>query len=314
MIRLHYGRRLPTFAPGICGKFRSLLLAAFFLFFSCQNHPQTQRLTIAITTNLNGALDDCQCSPVLVGGLTRISTIIERIQQRHNGVFIAGGGDFLASYSNLANNRLMFKLANQLPYQFLAIGDQEFVEGTEQLLQWITENGNHILLPANLQSESHTFGDMADSRTFEVDDLQVAVINLIAPEAFEVVQPEDISSGSITEPILRAEARLKAADLQLLVWHGNWDSARKLQEQFPWLDVIMISHNQYRGFQQIGQTALIETGVDGEYVGRLTVNLGKTEERFEYQFIPVTLDVPADSRLLVPVLALRDSLQALNNH
>ena len=291
------------------------LLGLLFFLASCQSKKTFGEINLVVTTNLNGALDDCLCSPILVGGLTRISTIIARLIEQYPDAVVASAGDFLSSYSQLPNNRLMFKMMQRLPYHFIAIGDQEFVEGRSNLAQWISTGANNILLPFNLQvTEPSTFSTGEQIKFLEINGLSLAVLNAMSANTFDFIQPEGISCQDPVKAIRTAQHGMQSADIRILVWHGSWETAREFAEAFSWLDVILISHNQYRGFQQVGRTALIETGVGGEYVGRLAIKKDDLRTKFEYQFIPVTSDVPTDPELLTMVLALRDSINVANSH
>lgn len=78
------------------GIFLLIRLCCTFLFASDHHTPT---IHIVYTGNLNCSLDDCRCGGELVGGLTRITTVVDSLRGKYPGLILLDGGDHLSSYS-----------------------------------------------------------------------------------------------------------------------------------------------------------------------------------------------------------------------
>lgn len=89
-----------------------------------------------------------------------------------------------------------------------------------------------------------------------------------------------------------ADAATAESDLQVLLYHGERSDAERLAAQFPWLDVIVLAHQQQKAFSRVRETALVEGGSNGEYIGHLALRRTAEGWQFENEFIPITRNLP----------------------
>ncbi|MFQ5583513.1 MAG: hypothetical protein ACE5GL_03655 [Calditrichia bacterium] len=248
---------------------------------------------IVYTSNLNCQFDDCKCGGNLVGGFTRIATLFDSIKTAHpNNLILLDGGDFMSSYPLADANKVMLQIMTQGNYDAQIFGDQEFVEGenfifgiTRDLtvkLPFVTTN---LLLPGNIKKK------IPRVKMVIVMGIKIAIMGVIHPEAFDFIQTTPMLTEPISSVTTLALEISGESDIQILLFHGSWTNAQKMVEKNPWIDVVVMSHNQLKEFRKTGNTAFVESGVDGEYIGYLTLEIGRNSLKFSNQFIPVTANI-----------------------
>lgn len=228
-----------------------------------------------------------------MGGFTRIATLFDSIKTTHpNNLILLDGGDFMSSYPLADANRVMLQIMALGNYDAQIFGDQEFVEGENFIfevnrnltadLPFVTTN---LLLPGNFKKK------FPRVKMMKVTGIKIAIMGVIHPETFEFIK----TSQTLTEPFNSiaslAPGILEKSDIQILLFHGSWANAQKMVDKNPWIDVMVISHNQLKEFRQTGNTVFVESGVDGEYIGYLTLEIGRNSLKFSNQFIPVTENI-----------------------
>lgn len=287
--------------PGIMDyqswRFRLYLLFLIFILLTCSlnttlfsRQPDSPEIQLIYTGNLNCALDDCRCDDEFAGGFTRILTALDSLRQRHPNLLLVDAGDFLNSYSLPNANRLMVELLTQAGYAALNLGDQEFVESPAFLER--TNRGREVPLPfisgnLLLKTGRKTLAPLKIKKIL-AGPIPLSILGVVDAEAFEFISAEGLTIIP-PEEVLRAippEAK-DPADLQILLFHGSWQRATGLLREFPWIDVVVLAHNQRRQFQVQAGVALAECGSEGEYLGRLRIIRAGNSWAFENEFIPI---------------------------
>ncbi|RMH91084.1 MAG: bifunctional metallophosphatase/5'-nucleotidase [Calditrichaeota bacterium] len=269
-----------------------LLLIFCIRWGAAQESPPV--LHLVYTANLNGALDDCRCGGEVVGGVTRILALVDSLRRKYPHFLLVDAGDFLSSYRFPAVHRAMLKLLTKARYQALNVGDQEFVEGTDFLVS-AAEGRGLPLVAANLHWQTSPPAGIPPYRVWKSGGLRVAVLGVVATEAFDFIHPRDIRVNDIARTINRWYREITSAtDLQILLFHGTPLQAEALIKATPWVDVVVVGHNQQRYARQVGNALMVETGTDGEYVGHVKIWATGNRWRMENEFIPITRSLPVD--------------------
>ena len=266
------------------------------LLFSCTARQPETHFTVIYVSNLNGALDDCQCDEVLAGGLTRVIPLVEQLRQSNNPTLVLAGGDILTSYDLRHNNRLMLRMLEDLSLDAIAIGDQEFVQGREFLTGFADDRNSVPLLSHNLLWQPDEIGSGNPLTLLRGEDT-FAVAALVDTNIFRFIEQHEMKILPAEQWLSNQTNSMMTANFQILMWHGEWTAARNLAQQFPWLDLILIAHNQALAKEVIGNTILVETGVDGEYIGEIKYAGSDQNVASEVNFIAVKRNLPAGSSL-----------------
>lgn len=246
-------------------------------------------LHIVYTGNLNCSLDDCRCGDNIVGGFTRIITVVDSLRAKFPKLILLDGGDHLSSYSLPEANRLMLSLLSRLQYDALNLGDQEFVESENFVFE--VSSGKTLHLPyisSNLFGENSAELLAEPFKVVDKTETPVRVLGCIEPGAFEFISAGNLtiaSPGTFTD--LQTPADTGDAELQILLFHGRREKARELFKRYSWIDIVVLAHSQELRFEVEDQTVFVESGTEGQYVGHLQVNRSGNSWEFQNEFIPV---------------------------
>ena len=262
-----------------------LLLAILVGCTQTSSSSKSYEIHIAYTGNLNGALQDCDCGGALVGGMTRIITLVDSLRQYYPDLLLLDGGDAFFSYSLPEANQTMQQLMAITKYDAINIGDQELVESGGFL-----SKANLPYLSANLIFLQQTRQFMPE-KTISVSGREINITAYTDPSAFSFIKPDDISFKKFEYNSQKSRSSL----LSILLFHGDFDRARQFADSLNAFDVVIMGHNQSLTDSLWHNTIFLESGFEGEYLGFLTVKINGDSLLYKNEWIPVTEDVPADS-------------------
>jgi 2',3'-cyclic-nucleotide 2'-phosphodiesterase (5'-nucleotidase family) len=274
----------------------------FFLIFilstslvSRENSPPT--IHLVYTGNLNCALDDCRCGGDIAGGFTRIITVLDSLRTRHPDLILVDAGDQLSSYSLPEANRVMAALLSRARYTALNLGDQEFVESTDYLLN-LREDVDPVLpyLSTNIFENSNDSPLVNPFKKLNFDGMPVTIFGVVDPGAFEFIHLDEKIRVSPLEKALEAQQTQIDEDsgMHILLFHGRAEKATKLMEEFPWIDIVVLSHNQVLRYDPKEERVIVESGAEGEYIGHLQIKQKGNFRIFQNEFIPVYYRIPPE--------------------
>ncbi len=276
----------------------------------CASPPPNFTLHIFYTGNLNGALDDCRCGGPLVGGMTRILTVFDSLRQAHPQHLLVDAGDFLRSYSLPAGNRVMLEVLSLAGYTALNLGDQEFVE-SDTFLANLTAGPNPALplISTNIRWPLPANPPAVPVIAQNIGGVPVTIRGVVDSSAFEFIPLPGVTVTSPDRALQDGTGpREGPAGVQILLFHGPEARLEMLLANHPWIDVAVVSHSQKRQFRQIGHTAVVQAGADGEYVGHLVLRKNGPARDFQNEFIPILENLAVHSRAAARVEAYYRSL------
>ena len=130
------GKRIAIIIP--------MLLFLFFCHGCSPRDPVEPGTTVDIlyTGNVNGELQRCGCSDKQLGGVARRKTVIEQVRTEHS-LLLDAGDIFFGSFQELVGSTpfyrdkssTMIRAMNLMAYDGVMIGDYDFAEGKDFLLE-----------------------------------------------------------------------------------------------------------------------------------------------------------------------------------
>lgn len=278
-------------------KIALLLCLPYFTIF-CQQQPASgiPPLHIAYTTNLNGAIEDCNCGGDTVGGFNRILTQVKNLRAKQPDLLLLDAGDMLSSYAFPEANSALLKQLGLAKYTALNLGDQEFVESPDFLFK--TSTNHKLMLPflSNNLTISESENILSKKpKTFAWESREIVIFGLVNKKTFDFISTAGLGFTDLYLPLQNYATKSNGKqNLEILLYHGSWQSAKALKDEFPWLDLIIIGGNQVQKFGMINNTAFVETGVDGEFLGHLILERKNDRWEFQNKFIPIEISLPID--------------------
>jgi len=265
-----------------------------------------QSITVYYSSSLNGNLDGCQCRGNPRAGLVKRAAWL-RAQREVERSVLVDAGDILDVYPDDLLARGILESYADLGYDAVAVGDQEFANGIDRLLEYREGSpllsNNLALCPDENRCVFFSVQPLLISRS----GIRVGVFALIDPEVFalypgELTNALKISAPADLAPVILEELREEGAELTILLYHGPYERARELALQLRGLDVLVLGHEQRLiDAEAAGDTTIVSPGAEGNRLGILTVSLDprgrrRVDNRFELFRWETSPDDPAVRR------------------
>jgi len=238
---------------------------------------------------------------------TLIDNIREEVALDGGASLLLSGGDINTGVpeSDLQNAEPDFKGMNMIQYDAMALGNHEFDNSRDVLMQQRDWAGFPFLSANILVKE--TGEPLFDAyKIFDINNLKIAVVGFTTDDTIKIGNPEYLKDLSILPPVEIAKDLIpqlnKQADLVIAATHmghyadgnygGNAPGDVTLARTIPGIDVIVGGHSQNPLFEPDVQsgTLILQANEWGKYVGRLDLVIKNGEiQSSEYRLIPVNL-------------------------
>jgi 2',3'-cyclic-nucleotide 2'-phosphodiesterase (5'-nucleotidase family) len=243
-------------------------------------------LTILYSSSLNGNLDGCDCKGHPRAGLVKRAAWLRRLEKPEQ-VLLVDGGDLLDPYPDPDLATAIFDTYLELGYTAIALGDQEFANGVENLLEY---RERYPLMSHNLTicpDQNRCVFFSTTPQIVQRMGLSIGLFALIDPRVFILHPPELKNKLKVQDPRQAAGSQLaylkeQGVDLTVALYHGPYQGAKELAETVAGVDVLILAHEQRLiEPRRIGDTILASPGEDGNRLGILTLQI-HPGERVEY--------------------------------
>ena len=89
-------------------------------------HCSTEKvITVIVTSNINGAIRDCGCAGIEMGGFPRLKTYLDKERNHSDSLLLIDTGDSHPSFSYPKKSYLVSHLMKELDFDFILKADQE---------------------------------------------------------------------------------------------------------------------------------------------------------------------------------------------
>ncbi|NOX74557.1 MAG: thiosulfohydrolase SoxB [Alphaproteobacteria bacterium] len=236
-----------------------------------------------------------------MGGLDRISTVINAIRaDRPDALLLDGGDTWHGSYTCFqTEGQDMVNAMNSLRPDAMTF-HWEFTLGTEKMQEHIASLP-FAALGANIyDSEWDEPSDLVEPyKFFERGGVKIAVIGQAFPY-MPIANPRwkfpEFSFGIREQRMAEMvdEVRAKGAELVVLLSHNGFDVDKKMAGNIKGIDVILSGHTHDALPEPVlvGETIIVASGSNGKFISR--VDLDVREGRmmgFRHKLIPIFSDV-----------------------
>ncbi len=279
-----------------------VLIALFIAVLSWADQPFCILHINDLHSHLDPAKDDDGTES---GGIARIATLVGGIKAMNEkqGIptyfFVAGDAISGTPYSTVFDGEATFAALDNAGVDAMTLGNHEFDFGQDNL-RGLMEKADFPIISANVyESEGAGLTDFADSYVVLGEDPRLLVIGLTTPETTYTTNPKNVIGLTFGNPaevsidILSEETG--EYEVAVGLTHLGFAADKKMAEGVPELDIIVggHSHTLLEQPEYVGDTAIVQAGCYGHYVGRLDAVYtdAGTVEVTEYQMLPVTGDL-----------------------
>jgi 5'-nucleotidase/UDP-sugar diphosphatase len=277
-------------------------------------------VTILHTNDLHAMMTPFEEEGQMVGGFSRISTLINQVRRETEPVLLVDAGDALVEDQHLEGNYFrgepVIKFMNQMGYDLAVPGNHDFEFGLQVLAQRAGEAG-YPYLAANIVPAADAKQEALEATALlkpyivsSVAGVRVGFLGLTQPlHDFPGIEIRDtVQVAAELVPRIRQEA-----DLIVLVTHQDQARDFEIVDRVLGIDLLLAAHehaNVYEHGLQRGETLIAKTSAWGREVGRVKLTLARGVAGWELEeaaasLMPVTAAVEEDpevNRLLEPYL------------
>jgi 2',3'-cyclic-nucleotide 2'-phosphodiesterase (5'-nucleotidase family) len=205
-----------------------------------------------------------------------------RTLERPARVLLVDGGDLLDPYPDPQLAATIFDTYLELGYAAIALGDQEFANGIDALLEY---RRGYPLMAHNLSicpDENRCIFFSTTPRIVERDGVRIGLFALIDPQVFTLYPPELKDKLKIQDPLTVARNQIlylndEAAELTIVLYHGPSSNAEQLALGVAGIDVLILAHEQLLiAPRRVADTIIVSPGEEGNRVGVLALRFDES--------------------------------------
>jgi len=259
-------------------------------------------LVLLITGGTNGMLEVCNCTGPMPGGLARRSGLVLSYRAAFPHTFLLDTGDAFWIDPEAVQNRYVLKGYDQIGYDALVLGDQEWAVRDARLAEWLAEHP----IPAVASTIESISGEakVPVSRTVERSwgAVKLAVLSDIRRESFLFFPPERLAQLKFSPQadLARRAAELKEAGcVVVVVIHGDEECVEGTVRNVP-ADLYIRGHTQKyeKALMQVAGKPVVKVG-KADWVGAVAMKVADGRPTaMEYRLELVDDRWPLDVRLL----------------
>jgi len=238
-------------------------------------------LTILYSSSLSGSIDGCDCKGHPRSGLVKRAAWLRSLKNPEQTLLV-DAGDLLDPYPDEALSTAILDSYLDLGYTAIAVGDQEFANGLESLLEY---RKRYPLVAHNLSvcpDENSCIFFSTVPLIVERGGVRIGIFALIDPQVFTLYPNELKEKLKIQEPAAAARNQIYylgelGVEATVLLYHGPYESATALAEKVKGVDVLILGHEQRLiEAHRIGNTIVASPGEGGNRLGILNLSLGSS--------------------------------------
>lgn len=247
-----------------------------------------------------------------VGGLDRVSTVINAIRaDRPDALLLDGGDTWHGSYTCYhTEGQDMVNVMNVLKPDAMTF-HWEFTLGSDRVRE-IVQDLPFAALGANIFDAEwdEPAEDFAPYKMFERGGVKIAVIGQAFPY-MPIANPRwmfpEYSFGIREERMQEVvdQARGEGAELVVLLSHNGFDVDKKMASQVQGIDVILSGHTHDALPEPVlvGETIIVASGSNGKFVSRVDLDVRDGRMMgFRHKLIPIFSDVITPDPVVTKVI------------
>ena len=275
------------------------------------------KIALLLTAEQHGYFEPCGCTANQLGGMSRRADLLTKIKAAGwpiHGLDAGGLARRSVRQSAIKLNTTL-KALHQLDYVAVGIGTEELQLGFENLLEthMNMENQNTVIpfVSANLTFlDGALDGFPVKSRILDTEGLKIGITSVLSDHLQgEVLPLPEVTWSDPHEAIQTVlnDFETQQVDIRVLLSQATREETKAFAEKFPQFDIILAG----RGVSdpdpdeppiKVGDTAIIEAGRKGKYVGVLAVYPNE-EPAYRYQLVSLERNSFDDTQAMIDLMS-----------
>jgi len=257
-------------------------------------------VVLLFTGGTGGMLEVCNCSGPMPGGLSRRSGLVESYRKSFENVLLVDVGDAFWVEPTAVRNKYILKGYEQIGYDAVVLGDQEWAAGPKRLAEMLNTNRTPAL------SSTVKAPDVPAMPVFKRElpgGLKLAIVTETRPETFHFV-PKSVMSTLTISPDDEIEKRIEGLKVQgyivVLIAHVGEDDLEKVAANTK-ADLVIRAHTTKtdRRLEKVGNTPVVKVG-GYDYVAAVAIKAdGAKIGKLDYRAELVDTSWPMNGKLLL---------------
>ena len=278
---------------------KAFLLTVILLLSVCLKAfagKKSASLEILYIANTNALIENCHCGNPSLGGLARIATVVKEERKNNPALILIEGGDFFNTYPFEEINRTVLSIYNQIKPDIIIPGENEFIDGLSLIKPFLEKNVNKII-------SSNYKIDNLNTKNYSLKS-NVVFLSYLDRRVFSSVNDNKII---FNDKLFKSNYEKNKKHFIVLLYHGFYEDVKKFIELYPEIDIVLSAHSAAGQIGRIGNTIIVGSGSDGEYVNKILLNsngLVKTE------LIPVGIDIKQDKTVMKFINSFKETLKS----
>jgi 5'-nucleotidase / UDP-sugar diphosphatase len=236
--------------------------------------------------------------------VARRATLIKQVrgQADHPVLLLDAGNTLFGQWVALqSEGRAIVEAMNAMGYDAMTVGMVDVSQGVERLRQRASEATFPILSSNLLDADQNLV--LPAYTVLERDGLRVGIIGVTEPEAADELARRGFTVNML-DPVETVRRYLpevrEQADMVIVLSHLGLEADNALAQAVSGIDIIVggRSRTLMRQPEVVGQTLIVQVGYDGEWLGRLDVEITSGAVSFAaYEILFMRPDVEDDPEL-----------------
>ncbi len=236
--------------------------------------------------------------------MARRATLIKQVkgQTDHPVLVLDAGNTLFGQWVALqSEGRAIIDAMNAMGYDAMTVGMVDASQGVERLRQRAEEATFPILSSNLLDADKNPI--LPPYTILERDGLRVGVIGVTEPSAADELARRNIKVNALdpVQSVRRHLAEIRdQVDLVIVLSHLGIEDDQVLAQAVSGIDVIVggRSRTLMRQPEVVGQTLIVQVGYDGEWLGKLDLEIVSGKTSFgAYEILFMRPDVEDDPEL-----------------
>jgi 2',3'-cyclic-nucleotide 2'-phosphodiesterase (5'-nucleotidase family) len=269
-------------------------------------------ITILHTNDLHGIMLPFEEEGRMVGGFSRISTIVEEVRQKEEHVLLVDAGDTIMEDQHLMANYFrgepVIRLMNKIAYDLAVPGNHDFEFGLDILAQRIGE-ADFTYLATNIVPAAEPndaaldlTSQMKPYTILSVAGVKIGFLGLTQPlHGFSGIEIEDtVQVAQEYVPQIREQA-----DIVVVLTHQELARDYEIVEKTEGIDILLAAHEHDIVFEHglmRNSTLIAKTSAWGREVGKVDLTIERGPDGFslaeaQASLLPVTSQIAEDEEI-----------------